>query len=175
MIRQEDVVHIGRITKSHGLAGEVVFFFTDDSFDRVDGDYLICDIDGILVPFFIEEYRFRSNNSALMKFEDIDTIESTQQILGADVYFPKDMIVPPEDGEFALSYFVGFRITDKDKGEVGIVVDYDDNTENWILKVEDATGNELLLPFHEEFIENIDHEERILEMRLPDGLLELYQ
>ena len=57
MIRQEDVYKIGQITKVHGLKGEVVFNFVDDIFDRVDCDYLICELDDILVPFFIEEYR----------------------------------------------------------------------------------------------------------------------
>ena len=175
MIRQEDVVQIGKITKAHGLAGEVVFVFTDDVFDRVDCEYLICDIDGILVPFFLEEYRFRSNSSALLKFEDIDTVEQTSQILGADVFFPKDMMVPDEDGELSLNYFIGFRVVDTAAVEIGVVKDYDDQTENWILKVQDASGAEILLPFHEEFIVNVDHEGRCVEMQLPEGLLELYK
>ena len=175
MIRHEEVVQIGQITKAHGLAGEVVFIFTDDVFDRVDCDYLICEIDGILVPFFIEEYRFRSNNSALVKFEDIDSIDDTRQIVGTDVFFPRSMMTADENGEVTLNYFIGFRIIDTEQGEIGEVIDYDDQTENWILKVEDAEGKELLLPFHEAFIVNIDHEERVMEMRLPEGLLELYQ
>ena len=80
-----------------------------------------------------------------------------------------------DNGEVTLNYFIGFRVIDADQGEIGEVIDYDDQTENWILKVEDAGGNELLLPFHEAFIVNIDHEGRVLEMRLPEGLLELYQ
>ena len=71
MIKQEEVYRIGRLGKAHGVKGEVSFMFDDDIFDRVDADYLVLDIDGILVPFFIEEYRFRSDTVALMKFEDI--------------------------------------------------------------------------------------------------------
>ena len=175
MIREEDVVQIGQITKAHGLAGEVVFIFTDDVFDRVDCDYLICEIDGILVPFFIEEYRFRSNNSALVKFEDIDSIDDTRQIVGTDVFFPRNMVPADENGEITLNYFIGFHVVDSSQGEIGKVIDYDDQTENWLLKVEDAEGKELLLPFHNEFIVNISHDDRILEMRLPEGLLELYK
>ena len=55
MIKQEDVYRIGRLGKPHGVRGELSFQFEDDIFDRVDADYLILDIDGILVPFFIEE------------------------------------------------------------------------------------------------------------------------
>ena len=73
MIKQEEVFRIGRLGKTHGVKGEVSFQFDDDVFDRVDCDYLVLDIDGILVPFFMEEYRFRSDSVALMKFEDIDS------------------------------------------------------------------------------------------------------
>ncbi|MEE0362596.1 MAG: 16S rRNA processing protein RimM, partial [Prevotella sp.] len=68
MIRQEDVYRIGRIGRPHGVKGEVTFRFDDDVFDRVDSDYLVLSVDGILVPFFIEEYRFKSGEVALVKF-----------------------------------------------------------------------------------------------------------
>ena len=47
--------------------------YSDDVFDVVDADYLLLNVDGILVPFFIEEYRFRSDEIVLMKFCDINT------------------------------------------------------------------------------------------------------
>ena len=75
MIREEDVYKIGKIGKPHGISGEVTLRFTDDVFDRVDADYLVLMVDGILVPFFMEEYRFRSDEVALIKFEDTDTME----------------------------------------------------------------------------------------------------
>ena len=55
MIKREEVYQIGKLGKTHGIRGEVSFLFDDDVFDRVDADYLILDIDGILVPFFFEE------------------------------------------------------------------------------------------------------------------------
>ena len=89
MIRKEEVFKIGIINKPHGVKGEVSFTFTDDIFDRVDCDYLILLLDGILVPFFIEEYRFRSDNAALVKFEGIDTAEKARSFTNVEVYFPK--------------------------------------------------------------------------------------
>ena len=58
MIRKEEVYKIGIFNKPHGIHGELSFTFTDDIFDRVEAEYLICLLDGIFVPFFIEEYRF---------------------------------------------------------------------------------------------------------------------
>ncbi|BDW79747.1 hypothetical protein BFINE_55420 [Bacteroides finegoldii DSM 17565] len=69
MIKKEEVYKIGLFNKPHGIHGELQFTFTDDIFDRVDCDYLVCLLDGIFVPFFIEEYRFRSDSTALVKLE----------------------------------------------------------------------------------------------------------
>ena len=69
MIKKDEVFKIGIFNKPHGVKGEISFTFTDDIFDRVECEYLVCLLDGIFVPFFIEEYRFRSNTTALVKLE----------------------------------------------------------------------------------------------------------
>ena len=69
MIRREDVYKIGKLGKTHGVRGEISFLFDDDVFDRTDADYLVFDIDGILVPFFLEEYRFKNDSNALLKLD----------------------------------------------------------------------------------------------------------
>ena len=55
-----NVYKIGKLGKAHGVRGEVQMQFSDDVFDRTDADYVFLKIDGLLVPFFFEEYRFRS-------------------------------------------------------------------------------------------------------------------
>ena len=45
MITREELIRIGRFNKPHGVKGELSFTFTDDIFDRVDCDYLICRLD----------------------------------------------------------------------------------------------------------------------------------
>jgi len=102
MIRQEDVYKIGRLGKPHGVKGEITFHFQDDVFDRVDADYLIIEVDGILVPFFIEEYRFRSDEVALLKLEDIDTQEAARQLTNSDVYFERRLSDEDEDRDSSL-------------------------------------------------------------------------
>lgn len=90
MIKKEEVYKIGVINKPHGIKGEVSFTFNDDIFDRVECDYLVLLLDGILVPFFIEEYRFRSDDVALVKFEGIETAERARMLTNVEVYFPKN-------------------------------------------------------------------------------------
>lgn len=70
MIKKDEILRQVSSIKPHGVKGEVSFTFTDDIFDRVDCEYLVCLLDGIFVPFFIEEYRFRSDTTALVKLRE---------------------------------------------------------------------------------------------------------
>ena len=89
MIKQEDVYKIGKLGKPHGVKGEINFIFDDDVFDRTDAEYLVIEIEGIMIPFYMEEYRFHCNETALIKFCDIDTQEQAKELTGHDVYFPR--------------------------------------------------------------------------------------
>ena len=62
MIKEQDIYKIGVIGKAHGVKGELSIQIDDDIFDRVDAEYLVLKLDGIFVPFFMEEYRFKSDN-----------------------------------------------------------------------------------------------------------------
>ena len=170
MIRKEEVFKIGIINKPHGVKGEVSFTFTDDIFDRVDCDYLILLLDGILVPFFIEEYRFRSDNAALVKFEGIDTAEKARSFTNVEVYFPKKYM-EEQDEITSWNFFVGFKVHDVHHGDLGEVMDVDDATMN-VLFVIEKEGEELLLPAHEEFILDIDKVQKVLTVDIPEGLLD---
>lgn len=169
MIKEEDVYKIGCITRTHGVKGEVTLCFTDDVWDKADADYLVLRIDGILVPFFMEEYRFRSDTTALIKFEDYDNSEQAATLCGCEVYFPHSLTpeANPED-EYTWRYFTGFKVIEEGKGTLGIVDHVDDSTANVLFQVGDR-----LIPAAEEFITDIDHQGRSITMRLPEGLLDL--
>lgn len=172
MIRREEVYKIGLFNKPHGIHGELQFTFTDDVFDRVDADYLVCLLDGIFVPFFIEEYRFRSDSSALVKLEGIDTAERARMFTNVEVYFPVKHAEEAEDGSLSWSFFVGFLMEDIRYGVLGEVVDVDTTTVNTLFVVDTKDG-ELLVPAQEEFILGISREQKLITVELPEGLLNM--
>ena len=171
MIKPEEVYKIGKFNKPHGIHGELQFTFTDDIFDRVEAEYLVCLLDGILVPFFLEEYRFRSDTTALVKLEDIDTAEQARLFTNVEVYFPLKLADTMKPDELTWDYFVGFRMEEAHHGHIGEVAGVDTSTPN-ILFVVDHQGEELLIPAREEFITAIDQEHRVIAVSLPEGLLD---
>ena len=169
MIRPEEVYKIGRLGKAHGVKGEVSFQFDDDIFDRVDADYLVLDIDGILVPFFMEEYRFRNDTVCLVKFCDIDTQQRAQELTGCDVYFPRALAEEADD-DLSLASLVGFTIVSAPDGfPVGIIASIDDTTANILFELEDGR----LIPANDDLIVDIDTEHRQIRMNIPEGLLDI--
>lgn len=172
MIKAEDVYRIGIINKPHGVHGELLFTFDDDIFDQVDADYIVCLMDGILVPFFFESYRFKSDSTALIKLEGIDTEQQARRMINVEVYFPKEHADELDDNELTWNFFVGFQIYDINKGEIGKVTDVDNSTINTLFVV-DHKGTEVLIPAQEDFIVELDREAKVIRMDLPKGLLEL--
>ncbi len=169
MIRPEEVYKIGRLGKSHGVKGEVSFLFDDDIFDRVDADYLVLDIDGILVPFFMEEYRFRNDSVCLVKFCDIDSQQRAQELTGCDVFFPR-ALAEEADETPSLASLIGFSIVEAKTGkDVGSIVGIDDSTINILFELEDGT----LIPANDELTEDIDLNKQRIIMNIPKGLLDI--
>lgn len=170
MIRQEDVYKIGRLGRAHGVKGEVSFMFDDDVFDRVDAEYLVLEVDGILTPFFMEQYRFRSDSLCLVKFCDIDTQSQASALTGCDVYFPRALAADCDNDEMSLASLVGYDIIDSsDNAVVGRIASIDSQTANVLFELE----NGMLIPATDDLVISIDTDGRTIVMDLPKGLLEL--
>lgn len=172
MIKKEDVYCIGRLGKPHGVKGELSFMFTDDVFDRVEAEYIIVETNGILVPFFLEEYRFRSNETALLKLEGIDSQDQARELTNCYVYFPYSL--SDSDDEPTMAEIIGYRLIDANSGNIiGEIRGIDDSTQNILFDVADDKDHNHLIPATDDFIVNIDPPKREITVRLPEGLLDL--
>jgi len=173
MIKKESVYRIGRIGKTHGVDGELTFMFDDDVFYRREAEYLILDIDGILVPFFIDDCRMKSSATALVRFENIGTQERARQLTGCEVYIPRHSA---EDADETLSAaeMIGFEVhSDHDDSVIGTITAVDESTINPLFEVVRNVDDTLLLPAAADLITEIDSEQRVVTMQLIEGLLDL--
>ena len=166
MIKADEVYKIGRLGKAHGIKGEITMQVEDDIFDRTEAEYLVLELDNIMVPFFIEEYYFKSDTTALIKFEGIDTLERAKEFANVDVYFPRSIKDNATSDQDILSYpmLVGFQVND-----IGKIAYIDQQTENIMFELEDGT----LIPASEELIEDIDVPNKQIKMTIPEGLLDI--
>ena len=170
MIKEQEVYKIGIIGKAHGVKGELSIQIDDDVFDRVDAEYLVLKLDGIFVPFFMEEYRFKSDSVALVKFEGVDTQERARELTGVEVYFPRELAEQDEETELSYAALVGYTLIDNNSGKpVGTIAYVDEQTINIMFELEDGR----LIPASEELIVDVDQKARTITLDIPEGILEL--
>ncbi len=172
MIHETDIFKIGKFIKPHGLKGEVATVFDTDVLFCSDTEYIICNIDGIFVPFFIENVRSKNNLNAIISLKDIDSEEKAQRFSGLEIFIPYHFVEEAEkEGQYGWNFFIGFEVFDKNHGRLGIVEAVDDSTINTLFIVCDE-AEEYLIPAVEEFIVKIDTDQKIVELEIPEGLIE---
>lgn len=169
MLKKEDFVYFGKFLKPHGTKGEIGL--QGDTFALGDGcDFVACDIDGILVPFFFESVRPKNGDTLIAKMERMETADEVRYLTNRDAFIPRKWV--EESDEVSLGYFIGFTAEDRSAGHIGEIVDIDDSTINTLFVVEN-NGEEILIPAQEEFIADIDHYRQTIVFDLPKGLVSL--
>ena len=169
MLKKEDFVYFGKFLKPHGTKGEIGL--QGDTFALGDDcDFVACDIDGILVPFFFESVRSKNSDTLIVKVERMGNADEVRYLTNREAFIPRKWV--EESEEVSLGYFIGFMATDRTLGEIGEIVDIDDSTINTLFVLE-KDGEEILIPAQEEFIADIDHDRQTIVFDLPQGLVTL--
>ncbi len=164
---------LGHITKTHGLKGEIKAFLDVDNLEEYRNlESVFVNINGKLIPFFISSIQI-ANTLAIIKFEDYDSIDEAQKIVGSELYLPLTELPELDSEGFYFHEIKGFTAIDIENKEIGIINDFFLNTGNDLFQI--LQGNkEILVPIQDQFIKKIDKENKIIQLDLPDGLLELY-
>lgn len=171
-----DLLQVAQILKSNGTGGELVMSFRDtdpDDIDTTEPVYIY--VDGLPVPFFIESMTRRGNSKALVHLTDIESFEDAEELVGQAVYMSPEALGEEDGDEEDLSFLVGWTLCElKDGGmtEVGEIVDFVDIPGNPCLEVSFADRS-VIVPLHEDLLEGLDREQRLVVMTLPEGLLDL--
>ena len=173
MIQKEETIRIGHFSKPHGTKGELSLVTDYDLFEDEDDPFVICEMDGIFVPFFVESYRYKNESVILIGLDGIDNETAAKQFVNRDVFYAADRFKALyQADELTWKRLIGYVVEDKTQGELGLISQVDETTVNTLFKVDDH-GKELLIPAADELIESIDHDRRRIVMDLPEGLLEV--
>ena len=163
MISNEDVISIGKITRTHGKRGEVQCLMENEYWDNADATFLILSIDNILVPFRVLDWRGKGSDSLIFQLDRFTDELQAQQLVGYHAYMLKSDI--SEENEILPTWqsLKGYRVLDTDQGELGIITDVDETTINTLITL----NNKQLIPLHEDFIIDILQEKQQIIICLP--------
>lgn len=168
----QDCVHLGTITKTHGVDGELVLI-TKTNLEKKDlREPIFIDIDGLLVPFFLLSLDEKRKDQYIIELELVPNLDEAAKLIGHEVYVENSDALLTES--FDLSSLEGLLIIDQNVGELGPCKRIEEISGNYLLILE-IEGEEVMIPFTEDFIVEIFQEENYILLDLPDGLVELNQ
>jgi 16S rRNA processing protein RimM len=122
----------------------------------------------------LEEHWFHKG-MVVLKFAGVDSISDAETLIGSEIQIPRSERAELGSGEFYVSDLVGCTVTDSGGEIVRVIGQIKDvqfgSGEAPLLVIQGE--KEYLVPFAGAYIEKISMEQKLLEMKLPEGMLEL--
>jgi 16S rRNA processing protein RimM len=173
-MRKKDCFYLGKIAKKFSFKGEVLLYLDTDEPELYENlESVLVEMNKNLIPFFIENSSLHKNDFLRVKFEEVDSEEEADSIIGCEIYLPLTMLPKLEGNKFYFHEVIGFKVEDKRLGIVGEIVSINDTTAQPLFEVLN-NGVEILIPMIDHFLLEIDRKNKKVVMDLPEGLIEMY-
>jgi len=169
----KDYFELGYIIKPHAIAGEVQVNLQSDepeAYKKLESVFV--EINQKLIPFFIEKITI-NKNKALIKFEDVDSVAQAETFSGKILFLPLSQLPPLAASQFYYHDIIGFEVKDTIEGLLGKIIEVVENPGNDLLVME-YKGKEVLIPITDSIVTSVDKEKHLVQVSLPQGLLDLY-
>ncbi len=176
-MQQNDCVEIGYISKAHGIKGEVravLDVYDLSEYLKVKQLYL-AKKGQPLQSYPVSRLRVHlpAKGEVILKMEGVNDRNEAEALKGNTIFFPEADLPALPEGHFYYFEVIGYQVVDVEEGPLGTIKDFADGNAQDIL-VMDYEGQEVLIPIAEEFVGAADHDNRTVEVNLPEGLLDLY-
>lgn len=163
MITSEQVIPIGRITRTHGKRGEIQCLTSNEYWDNAEATFLILSINNILVPFRVLDWRGKGSDSLIFQLDRFTDEQAAQQLVGCQAYMLASDISDQDEILPTWQSLLGYQVLDTDQGELGTIIHVDETTINTLVTLD----NDQLIPLHEDFIIKIEPTKKRLTICLP--------
>jgi 16S rRNA processing protein RimM len=181
--RREDLVALGKITRTQGTAGAVrllPFFSPASRIESLRSAVVYPDVPqaagatgAALRRLEIDSLRYHKQ-FVILEFNGIADMDAASQLREATVYTLTENLWPLEDGEYFAYELVGMRVIQvgESPADIGEVIAVQDGAAHDYLKVRGG-GKEFLVPMVRQMVRGIDTDRRVVEVDLPEGLMDL--
>ena len=169
-MNKDDYFEIGYIGKPHGYKGHVNVVITSDDeimFDKLT--FVMLEINNLLTPFFIE--KLDANQKVLLKLENISSDAEAKKLQSKKLFIAKDKVIINQEAND--SEYIGYEIIEQQKGSLGKIIRIEEMPANDVFVV-NYEGKEVILPINEDFIDEINDNDKTIKYKAPEGLIELY-
>jgi 16S rRNA processing protein RimM len=172
-MNKSDCRLIGTLVKLHGVKGRYVMFSDSIISEDIEKwESVFLNIEGLLVPFFIDFINLTSDTSAVIGFDDIDSPEKAKEFVPSDVYQSNSLA--GDDDDISPNQLEGYNVFDQKTGLVGSIEEILDYNQNLLFRIL-KKGQEILIPVSDDIIVSVNHKKKEIMIKAPEGLLDLYQ
>ncbi len=173
----KDYLIIGKIGGAHGVRGEVkIIPLTDDvrRFSSLTECMILDEKEHIKETLEVEKTRVDETRT-LIKFKGIDDRDEVGKLTGYFIGVTRDNAVKLPEGRFFIADLIGLTVVDSERGELGTIKDIMNSGSSDIIIVKRKGKNELLIPYLNAIVTNVDLSAGVMSVTLPEGLYEIYE
>lgn len=173
-MKQDELFRLGKIVRTFGTKGEVVFQIDNEILARLKKlESVYLNLSENLVPFFIELLQPRPKGQAMVKFLDVDSSEDASLLAGCEIFIPIALLPKQKGTQLYSVQIEGYTVIDTNRGETGTVSKVLEMPQQALLAI-DFNGKEILIPLVDEIVKKIDRKKKAIYIEAPEGLIELY-
>jgi 16S rRNA processing protein RimM len=164
---REPTVVVGRITRAHGLTGEVAVLVLSEVPQRFEPGSALCLDDGR--PLEVSEARTHRGR-LLVRFDGILDRTAAEPLVGHDLVVPESESPPLPEGSYWDHQLIGCVVETDTGTSLGEVCDVIHTPANDVWSAVDADGRETLIPAIVDVVASVDIDGRRIVVREVPGL-----
>lgn len=169
----EEYLRVGVISNTHGVRGEVKIYPTTDDIRRFKKlRKCIIDTGKERIDVEVESCKF-FKQTPILKFKSIDQLNDVERFKGKNLLVHRDQAVKLEKNEFFIVDLIGLKVETDEGMELGVLTDVLQTGANDVFVVKMSDGNEVLIPYIEQCVPEIQPETGKFTVHLLPGLLDL--
>lgn len=172
-MKKDDHYLQGSLLKTTGVKGEIILKFNNDLSDKIlKLESILVEVDGKLVPFFIDQIKVKSTQTVIVKIDGIDSESSSLEFIDCGFYLSHEQLQVLELEANEYIDVVGYAVKDSDDNSIGIVIEFIDIPNNPLLNIRTTSG-EVTVPANDDLIVEVDDDEKLIVLEIPEGLLDV--
>ncbi|MFB4211100.1 ribosome maturation factor RimM [Shouchella sp. JSM 1781072] len=165
--------NVGRLVNTHGVRGEVrVLANTDFGEERfaIGSQLKVAgrpEEKGTMLQ--VASHR-KHKTFDLLTFEGYTNINEVEGFKGNYLYVSEKLLSELEEHEFYYHEIIGCRVTDEEGNDLGTITDIIETGANDVWVVQRSGKKDLLLPYIEQVIKEVDLEASVVKVHVMEGL-----
>ncbi len=169
--RSESLLEIGKIVGTHGLRGDLkVHLNSEDPEVLLTTELVFLHLPSGERLAAKPVRQSLHKGQVLLRLQDFESINLVEHMVGGQVLLPEDLMPELEEDEFYWSQLEGLQVVDQSRGPIGTLLQMFSTAAHDTYVVKGEYG-EVLIPAVAQFVLEIDLQQQVMRVDLPEGLI----